>query len=190
MAADPPSQMRRLLKEAGEGDKAASADLLPLVYDQLRAIARRSMAAERDDHTLQPTALVHEAFLRLVGDRDVGWDGRGHFYVAAAEAMRRILIEHARARGRQKRGGDRWRVPLSVLELATEGNPDGILSVDQAVRRLEQVDERLARVVQLRFYAGLSEKETARSLGLSDRTVRRDWVLARAWLARELGRDG
>jgi RNA polymerase sigma factor (TIGR02999 family) len=171
----------------------AAEDLLPLVYEQLRGLARRQMAAERDGHTLQPTALVHEAYLRLLRDRAIGWASRAQFFSAAAEAMRRILVEHARARGRLKRGGagastDRTRrVPLSVLELATGDDPAEILALDEAVRRLEQENADLGAVVRLRFYAGLSIDETAEMLGISPRSVKRDWSYARAWLFRVLG---
>lgn len=168
----------------------AAEQLLTLVYDQLRKIAQQRMNAERADHTLDATGLVHEAYLRLIGDADVKWANRAHFFKAAAEAMRRILIEHARARGRVKRGGGgdqpRRRMPLNVLELAAEADLDEILSVDDAVRRLEEQDPGLAQIVRLRFYGGLSEEEVAEALQVSDRTVRREWTLARAWLKRAI----
>jgi RNA polymerase sigma factor (TIGR02999 family) len=149
------------------------------------------MRDERQDHTLQATALVHEAYARLVGNDEIAWDSRGHFFVAAAEAMRRILIEHARGRERVKRGGGvtRVRLPISVLDLAVDENPEEILSVDEAICRLSEQDARMGDVVRLRFFAGLSEQETAKALGVTDRTVRRDWTLARAWLQRELTRE-
>jgi len=174
------------LGKAGSGDTHAAADLLPLVYQQLRAAAQKQMASERSDHTLQATALVHEAYVRLVGPHDVPWENRAHFYVAAAEAMRRVLIEHARKRGRVKRGGGRRRIPLTGEELAEDPNLEEIMSVDAAIRRLEEQDGRMSRIVRLRFFAGLDVKETAAVLGISDRTVRREWALARAWLHREL----
>jgi RNA polymerase sigma factor (TIGR02999 family) len=150
------------------------------------------MAQERAGHTLQATALVHEAYLRLVGGGEPQWSGRAHFYTAAAEAMRRILIEHARARGRMKRGGDSHgsparRVPLCVVDLAAELDSDAILSLDEAVRRLEMQDTELAWVVRLRFYAGLDVETTAAALGLSPATVKRRWAFARALLFQELG---
>ena len=182
-----PTDVTRLLERASGGDPRAGRELLPLVYEQLRACAQKQMAGERSDHTLQATALVHEAYLRLVGTRQTTWDSRAHFYVAAAEAMRRILIEHARRRGRIKRGGDRKRVLSSVEDLALEADFEEIVAVDGAIRRLEDRDARMAKIVQLRFYAGLSVEETAKALGVSDRTVRREWSLARAWLHRELG---
>ena len=177
----------RLLRRAGEGDRSAAEELLPLVYEQLRALAARKMAGEKAGHTLQATALVHEAFLRLVGDgRDV-WDNRAHFYVAAAEAMRRILIESARRKGRRKRGGDWRRLALDSVDLVADEPPiEEIMSVDEAIRRLEKKDGRMATIVRLRFFAGLEPAEIAALLGVTDRTVRRDWKVARAWLYRDL----
>jgi RNA polymerase sigma factor (TIGR02999 family) len=176
----------RILERVNSGEPRAANELLPLVYDQLRASAQKQMAQERGDHTLQATALVHEAYLRLIGPQEIPWENRAHFYVAAAEAMRRVLIEHARKRGRVKRGGGQRKVPLSGAELAADANLEEILSVDAAIRRLEERDGRMARIVRLRFFTGLGAKETAAALGLSDRTVRREWALARAWLHREL----
>jgi RNA polymerase sigma factor (TIGR02999 family) len=188
--AKPVPSVTRLLERASAGDPTAARELLPLVYEQLRASAAQRMAAERSGHTLQPTALVHEAYLRLVGQGHTTWDGRAHFYAAAADAMRRILIEHARRRGRQKRGGDWRRVTMDSVDLAQEITPlEEILSVDDAIRRLEARDERLAKIVRLRFFAGLSVQEIADALGVTDRTVRREWVLARAWLYRDLTGD-
>jgi RNA polymerase sigma factor (TIGR02999 family) len=166
----------------GDGDR--SEELLALVYRQLRAIAQQRMADERAGHTLQATALVHEAYLRLMGDRPVEWANRAHFFYAAAEAMRRILIEHARARGRLKRGGGRVgpAEPGSLVDLAADLDPDRILSLDESLCRLEQQDRGLAAVVRLRFYAGLSVEDTGAALGLSSATVKRRWAFARAWL--------
>jgi len=144
------------------------------------------MKAERPDHTLQSTALVHEAYARLVGNGEVDWKNRAHFFHAAAEAMRRILIEHARARSGPKRGGGRVRIPLDVLDLATQDDPGQILALEEAISRLEQKDAQAARVVRLRFYAGLSVEETAKAIGISERTVKRDWAFARAFLVRAL----
>jgi RNA polymerase sigma factor (TIGR02999 family) len=181
------SGVTELLERASSGDPTAARELLPLVYEQLRASAARHMASERPGHTLQPTALVHEAFLRLVGEGHTTWDGRGHFYVAAANAMRRILIDHARKRGRQKRGGDWQRLDLDSVDLAREPAPlEDIVSVDEAIRRLEKRDERMAKIVRLRFFAGLGVQEIAEVMGITDRTVRREWAVARAWLYREL----
>jgi RNA polymerase sigma factor (TIGR02999 family) len=167
-----------------------AAGLLAVVYTQLRAIAARAMRSERTGHTLQATALVHEAYLKLVGPGDLPWASRVHFYGAAAEAMRRILIDHARARGAGKRGGEARRVEFSgVLDLAAADDPRRVLSFDRAFVRLEQEDAQAAAVVRLRFYAGLSVQETALALGVSDRTVDRAWSYARAWLWRELSQE-
>ncbi len=187
----PHGEVTRLLRAAEGGDRSAAEEVLRRVYDELRSIAGKRLSAERPDHTLQATALVHEVWLRLAGDAPgIGFESRAHFFRAAAAAMRRILIEHARKRGREKRGGGARRVPLSAIDLACQQDSASILSVDEAIRRLEEQDERMAEIVKLRFFAGLSEEETAETLSLSDRTVRREWVLARAWLQRELGRDG
>jgi RNA polymerase sigma factor (TIGR02999 family) len=176
----------RILKDAGEGRAQASADLLPLLYDELRKLAVNRMAGERQGHTLQATALVHEAYMRLVGDRDVKWANRAHFFAAAAEAMRRILIEYARANQGPRRGGDRRKLPIDVLDLAATDDPEQILALDEAISRLEQQDADAARVVRLRFYAGLSIDEVAEAVGTSSRTVKRDWAYARAFLFRVL----
>ena len=182
-----PEDVTRLLEEAAQGREQAADQLLPLVYEQLKKIAQRRMADERPEHTLQATALVHEAYLRLVGDEDPKWANRAHFFKAASEAMRRILIDHARKRGRIKRGGDQKRVTISVADLAYTENPQEILVLDEAIQRLEPQDPQMAEVVRLRFYAGLSVEETANVLGVSRSTVKRDWGVARAWLFRELG---
>ena len=164
------------------GETRAADQLLPLVYDELHSLARRRMAEERAGHTLQATALVHEAYMRLVGAQAIEWSGRAHFYHAAAEAMRRILIEHARKRGRIKRGGNRRRTASSVADLAADEDLGGIMAVDDAVRRLEQEDPQAAEIVRLRFFAGLTVEETAQALNRSQRTVAREWAFARAWL--------
>jgi RNA polymerase sigma factor (TIGR02999 family) len=182
--------LTRLLAGARDGDARAAAELFPLVYTQLRNLARRRMAEERAGHTLQATALVHEVYLKLIGPERAGpWAGRGQFFFAAAEAMRQILIDHARKRRGLKRGGGRRRVPLGVLDLAADGPGEEILALDEAVLRLEQESPDVAAVVRLRFYAGLSVEETAEALGISPRTVKREWTYARARLCRELGYD-
>jgi len=176
----------RLMKAAADGQAGAAEQLLPLVYQQLRSMAAARMRGEKKGHTLQATALVHEAYLRLVGDDSGGWANRGQFFRAAAEAMRRILIEHARRRGRLKRGGDQRRQPLDVLDLASDADTDNILELDAATTRLQERDARAAEIVHLRFYGGLSVEEAAAALGLSERTVKREWTFARAWLYGEL----
>jgi len=158
-----------------------------LVYDELRTLARSHLRHERPDHSLQATALVHEVYLRLLGSDLPSWNDRQHFFRAAAEAMRRILIEHARKRSRKKRGGKRVRVEISGIDLAEEQDPDQVLALDDAFRRLEEQDPKAADVVRLRFYAGLSVAETATAMDLSERTVKREWAFARAWLFDALG---
>ena len=177
--------MTRLLEGA---DGAASEQLLPLVYEELLVIARQRLRDERPNHTLGATALVHEAWLRLGGDDRISWQNRAHFFGAAARAMRQVLIDYARRRGREKRLGERRQLPLSVVDLAVEAPLEDVLAVDRAVDALARQDPHLAELVQLRFYAGLSVEETAAALGLSARSVRREWSLARAWLTRELDR--
>lgn len=164
--------------------------LVERVYAQLRAIAQRQLQRERPGHTLEATALVHEAYVRLA-QAGVAWSQPGAFYVAASEAMRRILIEHARRRGRMKRGGGARRLDLDLSHVAELGDtdPDGIMALDDAFRRLEGADPRAASIVGLRFYAGLSIEQTALALGLSERTVKRDWEFGRAWLFSSLARD-
>ena len=183
------NDVTRVLEAIESGNAGAANELLPLVYDQLRREAQRRMAGERPDHTLQATALVHEAYLRLVGDRRIPWQNRAHFYAAAAEAMRRILLDHAKARGRDKRGGGRKRVPLSVADVAESWNFEETLSLDEALRRLVGRDPNIGRVVELRFFAGLSIDDTAEALGVSKATVKRRWEFGRTWLYRELTRD-
>ena len=161
--------------------------LLPVVYDELRALAGARLRHERPDHSLQATALVHEAYIRLVGWDQRSWSDRAQFYRAAAEAMRRILIDHARGRARGKRGGGRVRVDLEDANLATWDDPDDVLALDEALHRLMEQDPRAAEIVQLRFFAGLSVEETAKALELSIRTVHREWKFARTWLFRALG---
>lgn len=178
-----------LLADAAGGKAHAARELLPMVYRSLRDLAERQMRGERSSHTLQATALVHEAYMRLVGDRDIGWDSRAHFYAAAAEAMRRILIEHARRAGAKKRGGNLKREVASVADLACEDSIAYAEDVDAAIEALRKDDPRAASIVQLRFYAGLSIDEAAKALELSPSTVDREWRYARAWLLRHLGAD-
>jgi RNA polymerase sigma factor (TIGR02999 family) len=173
----------RILSSVEDLDRDEALDrLLPIVYHELRMIAAARLRAERSGHTLQTTALVHEAYIRLVGSERPVWKNRAHFFHAAAEAMRRILVDHARRRTRSKRGGNRVRVELDEAHLTGWPDPDELLAVDEAVRRLEEVDDRAADVVHLRYFAGLSVEETAQALDLSERTVMREWAYARAWL--------
>lgn len=179
----------RVLAMADGLDRAELLDhLLPVVYDELRVIATARLRGEDPGHTLQTTALVHEAYLRLIGGEGP-WSNRAHFFHAAAEAMRRILIEYARRRVRVKRGGGRVRVDLDEAHVAEWPDPDELLAVDEAIRRLDEVDGRAADVVRLRYFVGLSVEETARALDLSERTVMREWAFAKAWLRDALRTD-
>jgi RNA polymerase sigma factor (TIGR02999 family) len=182
-----PSRATLLIREAGKGNRQASEELLPLVYDELRQLARARMARETPGQTLQPTALVHEAYLRLIQGDDIGWEGRGHFFAAAAEAMRRILIERARRRAAEKHGGLAERTVLSEdITIVADIAPEVLIALDDALAKLESIDAEMAAVVKLRYFAGLSVDETAQSMALSPRTVNRQWTSARAWLQREL----
>jgi RNA polymerase sigma factor (TIGR02999 family) len=178
------------LGELGERPVAAAEELLPLVYAQLRAIAEQRMREERAGHTLQATALVHEVFVRLVSGNEPDWQSRAHFFRVAAEAMRRVLIDHARRKLADKRGGGAKAVPLSVVDLAVEQDPAKVIALEDAMRVLEKEDPRAAEVVQLRFYAGLSVQETAALLEMSERTVMREWSFARARLYQLLAGEG
>ena len=179
-----------LLNEAGAGDLRASADLLPLVYEQLRALAGQKMRHERPDQTLQATALVHEAYLRLVDTTKVQhWENLWHFYAAAAEAMRRILVDNARRRRRLKRGGDLRRLDWEKLELTVNEPPDELIGLDEALNRLAQEHPQKAQLVNLRYFGGLTHEEAAQALGISTSTADRHWAYARAWLYRQMASE-
>ena len=183
------SKLNNVLAAVERGDPCAAERLLPLVYAELRSLAAVRMAAEAPGHTLQPTALVHEAYLRLISaDPTKQWDGRGHFFAAAAEAMRRILIDAARHRRAGKHGGDHRRVELLDAELAIDSGGDDLFAVDDALARLAGRDPQIAQLVKLRFFAGLTTEEAAAGLGIPIRTAYRHWAYARAWLRRELDR--
>jgi RNA polymerase sigma factor (TIGR02999 family) len=185
------AKLTSLLNEAGAGDAQASAELLPLVYEQLRALAARKMRQERPDQTLQATALVHEAYLRLVDTSKVQlWESRWQFFAAAAESMRRILVENARRRGRLKRGGDLDRVDLDKLELTVNDPPDELIALDEALKQLALEHPAKARLVNLRYFGGLTHQEAAQALGISTSTADRHWAYARAWLFHELRPGG
>ncbi|MBC7772393.1 MAG: sigma-70 family RNA polymerase sigma factor [Pyrinomonadaceae bacterium] len=190
MSTPAPHEVTQLLAAVSGGDSHAAAQLLPLVYDELRKLAKSRMSHEASGQTLEPTALVHEAYLRLLGDTNVGWDNRGHFFAAAALAMRRILVERARSRNRIKRGGGKGKVELTDAVLSTEPPSDDLLALDEALDRLEKYDKRKAEVVMLRYFAGLSIEDTAAALNLSPATVKNEWTFARAWLHREVAKDG
>ena len=180
------SDVTRILNRVQQGDGKAAEELLPLVYEELRKLAVARMAQEQANQTLQPTALVHEAWLRLTGGEQLSFDGRGHFFAAAAEAMRRILIENARRKGRLKRGGEWERVGLENLDVAVATDDDTLLAVHEALEKLAALDPVGAKLIELRFFAGLSNVDAAKVLGLAERTAKRTWTYARAWLHEEL----
>jgi RNA polymerase sigma factor (TIGR02999 family) len=186
------SEVTRILSAIEQGDPHAAEQLLPLVYDELRQLATQKLAHQMPGQTLQPTALVHEAYLRLVGDpKGDDWDSRGHFFAAAAEAMRRILVENARRKGRRKHGGGLVRNDLDDAEQIAEPEVrEDLLALDEALTKLNSVDPQAAQLVQLRYFAGLSIPEAAKALGVSPRTADRLWAFARVWLLREIGDDG
>ena len=182
-----PAPAFELAGDEALGAAARAEKRVPLVYEQLRAVAQRAMADERPDNTLQAKALVHEAFLRLVGDREIPWTGKAHFYVAAAEAMRRILLDHAKARGRIKRGSGRSPLALTDVADLAAGDSRELLMFDEAFRRLEDESPEAAAIVRLRFFAGLGVEHTAEALVVSTSTVDRRWAFALPWLFRRLG---
>lgn len=186
MAASQPIRMTQVLKAVEAGDPRAAEELLPCVYAELRTLARALMAKTPPGNTLQPTALVHQAYLRIVGDQDPGWNSRGHFFAAAAQAMRRILVEQARRKAAVKHGGGQRREDVDLVEIAIESPAEDLLALDAALERLGQLDERKARVVELRFFVGLDIAETAQVLGVAEPTVERDWRFARAFLYDQL----
>ena len=185
------SEVTRILSAIDQGDPHAAEQLLPLVYEELRKLAARKLAQEKPGQTLQATALVHEAYVRLVGSAEGAggaqdWDSRGHFFAAAAEAMRRILIDRAREKRSEKRGGDRKRLDVDADDLATEATPDQLLALDDALAKLTRDDPAAARLVELRYFAGLTVDEAGKALGISTATAYRHWNYARAWLHGEL----
>lgn len=180
-------KISRLLRQHADGDEAALEELMPLVYEQLRRLARTQIARNKRHDTLNTTALVHEAYLQMQRNSAVEWQGRGHFYAICSRTMRRIIVDYARHRGAQKRGGGKPDLLLEPHHASLAREAEDWLALDRALDVLGSFNERLARVVECRFFAGLSEEETAEALGVSRRTVQRDWLRARAWLRRELG---
>jgi RNA polymerase sigma factor (TIGR02999 family) len=180
------SQFTQVLEQVQQGNPKAADELLPLVYEELRKLAAHKMASEAPGQTLQPTALVHEAWMRLTGHESKAWDNRGHFFAAAAEAMRRILIERARAKSRLRRGSRAEHVPLEHVTIASDDPPDTVLAVHEALARLSARDPFKADVVKMRYFVGLNQEEIARALGVSEPTIRRHWSIARAWLYAEM----
>jgi RNA polymerase sigma factor (TIGR02999 family) len=175
-----------LLSELSRGNEAAAEKLVPLVYNELKRLARAQMHRERPDHSLQTTALVHEAYLKLVKQEAVRWQGRSHFFGIAAQLMRRILIDHARAHLRKKRGGAKAIMPLEGALVFSPERSEELLGLDEALQRLAKLDARQSRIVELRFFGGMSVEETAGYLGISPKTVKRDWAVAKAWLHAEV----
>ena len=182
----PSGEITQILAQMRAGDPEAASRLAPLVYQELRRIAQRYMRFERRDHTLQATALVHEAYFQLLDQRK-DWQNRSHFFAVAAQLMRRILVDYARARSAAKRGGSLDKVELDQLPAVSEPLPEKMLALDAALSRLAEWDARQSRIVELRFFGGLSEEDIAALLGVSVRTVKREWSMARAWLYREVG---
>jgi RNA polymerase sigma-70 factor (ECF subfamily) len=179
----------RLLQDWSGGDEKAAERLMPLVYDELRRLARAYLQRERADHTLQPTALVNEAYFRLVDQSSVSWQNRQHFFGIAAQIMRRILVDHAREHAAEKRGGLRQKVSLDEANVPTGGRAAELVALDEALSKLTEIFPRKGKVVELRFFGGLSVEETAGVLGISDKTVMREWQSAKLWLYRELDRE-
>jgi RNA polymerase sigma factor (TIGR02999 family) len=183
------SEVTRILQAIEEGDRHAADTLLPIVYDELRRLAAQKLSHEKPGQTLQATALVHEAYIRLVGTEDPGWDTRGHFFAAAAEAMRRVLVDRARQKQSLKHGGRRERIDLDSIQLAVDTRPDHLLFLDEALSRLAVEDEVAAKLVGLRFFAGLTHDEACAALSISPATGHRHWAYGRAWLRLELSGD-
>jgi RNA polymerase sigma factor (TIGR02999 family) len=181
-----PTQMTQLLIDWSNGDRTALDKLMPFVHDELRKLAHHYMSKERSGHTLQTTALVNEAYLRLVDQKSVRWENRAHFFGIAAQSMREILVEYARRRAAQKRGGDAQRIELDEAALLSDQPATDLVALDEALRELAAFDERKSRVVELRFFGGLTVEETAEVLGIHANTVIRDWDMAKAWLRRQL----
>jgi RNA polymerase sigma factor (TIGR02999 family) len=181
-----PENVTQLLIDWGKGDKEALDKLVPLVYEELRRQAARYLRHERVGHTLQTTALIHEAYVRLVDQRNVHWQNRAHFFGIAAQMMRRILVDHARSKKRAKRGGSDIRISFTEASLKTPDQDLDIVALDEALERLAQIDEQQSRIVELRFFSGLTVEETAEVLSISTATVKRDWSMAKAWLHREI----
>lgn len=182
-------EVTQILRDWSEGDEQAPERLMPLVYDEMRRLARSFLAKERRDHTLQPTALVNEAYMRLVDQTRANWQNRAHFYGIASSMMRRILIDHARARVTDKRGGAAVRLSLEDVQAPAEQRAAGFIALDEALERLARLDARKSRVVEMRFFGGMTDEEIAAALGVTTRTVLRDWKKARLWLYRELTLD-
>ena len=183
------SEISLLLDQYRDGQSEAFGKLMALVYDDLRRLAAWQLQTERSEHTLQPTALVHEAYLKLIGQNPVDWQNKAHFFALAAQIMRHILVDHARAKQRDKRGGGLICAPMDVALNLSQSSEPGLVELDEALKSLARQDERKSRIVELRYFGGLNIEETADALGVSPATVRREWTLAKAWLRCEMGKD-
>ncbi len=183
-------QITQMLRKWSGGNREALEDLMPLVYDELHKQAARFLNRERRDHTLQATALIHETYLKLIDQREVNWESRTHFFAIAANLMRRILVDYARQKHREKRGGDMVKLPLeeAALVVVSKEKSIDLMALDEALTKLEKIDEQQARIVELRYFSGLSLEETAEALRVSRTTIANDWAMAKAWLHRELTR--
>ncbi len=190
MTTPSPNEVTELLLAWGRGDASALERLMPLVYDELRRLAHRYMGGERENHVLQTTALVNEAYLRLIDSSRVQWQNRAHFFAVSSQLMRRVLVDIARARDREKRGGGRIQVSLDESVVGADERRADLIALDDALTALSATDERASRVVEMRFFGGLENDEVAEALGLSVETVKRDWRWARAWLLKEMGGEG
>ena len=188
-ASDEGHQITVLLKRVATGDRVAQSELLPLVYGQLLRIAQQQFRAERRGHTLQPTALISELYLRIIRETSIDWHSRAHFFAVSAQTVRRILVDHARSVNAQRRPNPHLRLNLDDVLVYSDDRASQILDIDEALTRLAEWDPRMAKIVELRFFAGLSNEETAAALAVSDRTVKRDWAMARAWLSKALRGD-
>lgn len=189
MSDRPPTDVTALLLNWSAGDEGAPAQLMPLVYDELRRLARDYLRRERPDHTLQPTALVNEAYLRIIDQRRVSLQNRAQFFGLAAQLMRHILVDHARTRGAEKRGGLQHKLSLDEAHVMIEDRAASVVALDEALQRLAAIDPRKCQIVEMRFFGGMSVEETAGALGVSDKTVMRDWRIAKIWLHRELSAE-
>jgi RNA polymerase sigma factor (TIGR02999 family) len=185
----PATAVTELLARARSGDSSALANVFPLIYDELRRLAQLQLQREPDGHTLSPTALVHEAYMRLIDYSRMEWAGRAHFMAVASTAMRRILVDHARGHRSLKRGGELRRVSIDSVELGTEDRAELLIAIDDALGRLKNVDARQAQVVECRFFGGMTEEETAEALGIGLRTAKRDWAKAKSWLHKEIAAE-
>jgi RNA polymerase sigma factor (TIGR02999 family) len=184
------SRTTQFIEQVSQGNREAADQILPIVYDELKQLAAHYMKSETPGHSLQPTALVHEAFLRLVDQDQVSYQGQTHFFALGAQAMRRILVDHARSRGRQRRGGDRHSVAFDEETVFSRTREEDILVIDDLLQRLAELDSRQAQIVELRFFGGLKVDDVAEALDLSKRTIEAEWTMARAWLRSQLSEDG